>query len=146
MSIRPSGGYFFLRALATVIDFAFCGGFFFAYARYFGVETNDGYQVSGCGHVLALIAAWVAFFPLSEGIWGRTLGKWTCDLRVVDLNNRPVTMGQAATRRLLDPIDLFAFFGLVAYIAAKTTPLHQRLGDLVAKTQVVEESSIASTL
>ena len=139
MSVRPSRWYFHLRALAAVIDYAVFWGLFFAYARYFGVETDEGFQLSGCGHMLAVVAAWVVLVPLPEGIWGRTIGKWACDLRVAGLNNRRVTMGQAFTRRMLDPVDLLAFFGLVAYIVAKNTPLHQRLGDLVAKTQVVEE-------
>jgi uncharacterized RDD family membrane protein YckC len=140
MSVRPSRWYFLLRAGAALIDYAFFWGFFFAYARYFGVETDEGYQVSGCGHMFAIVAAWVVLFPLPEGIWGRTIGKWACDLRVAGLNNRPVTMGQAFARRMFDPVDLLTFFGLVAYIVARNTPLHQRVGDLVAKTQVVEEA------
>ncbi|MDP9194732.1 MAG: RDD family protein [Acidobacteriota bacterium] len=126
-------------------DYAVYAALYFAYVRYFGVETEEGFQVSGCGHVLALVAAWVVLMPLPEAFWGRTLGKWVCDLRVVGLNNRPVTIGQAFARRMLDPVDLLAFFGLVAYIVAKTNPLSQRLGDLVAKTRVVEEAAIAST-
>jgi len=59
---------------------------------------------------------------------------------VVGLNNQAVTMEQAFMRRMLDPVDLLSFFGLVAYIVAKTNPLGQRLGDLVAKTRVVEEA------
>lgn len=125
-----------------MIDYALYGALYFAYVRYFGAETDEGFQVSGCGHVLTLVAAWVAFIPLPEGIWGRTIGKWACDLRVVGLNNRPVTIGQAFARRMLDPVDLLAFFGLVAYIVAKTSPLNQRLGDLVAKTHVVEEATV----
>lgn len=141
MSVRPSRWYFLLRALAAVIDYAVFWFFFFAYARYFGVETDEGFQLSGCGHILTVVAAWVVLLPLPEGIWGRTLGKWVCDLRVAGPNNRPVTMGQAFTRHMFDPVDLLAFFGLVAYIVARSNPLHQRLGDLVAKTQVVEEAA-----
>jgi uncharacterized RDD family membrane protein YckC len=136
--------YFLLRAGATVGDYAVYWAFFFAYVRYFGAETEDGFRVSGCGHGLALVAAWVVLMPLPEAFWGRTFGKWACGLRVVGVDNRPVTIGQAFARRLLDPVDLLAFFGLVAYIVAKTNPLSQRLGDLVAKTRVVDEAEIAS--
>jgi uncharacterized RDD family membrane protein YckC len=145
MSVTPSRWYLSLRAAAAVGDYAVYWAFSFAYVHYFGAETEEGFQVSGCGHVLALVAAWVVFIPLPEAFWGRTFGKWACDLRVVGLNNRPATFGQAFARRMLDPVDLLAFFGLVAYIVARTNPLSQRLGDLVAKTRVVEEATIART-
>jgi uncharacterized RDD family membrane protein YckC len=122
-----------------VIDYVVFGVFFSAYVYYFGTETDGGYRVNGCGHVLVLFAAWVIWLPLPEFVLGKTLGKWACDLRVVDLDNDRITFGQAFVRRLLDVVDFGAFFGLVAFIVAKTNPLNQRLGDLVAKTRVVGE-------
>ena len=143
--LTPTRWYFFLRAIAAIGDYTLYGALYFAYVRYFGSETDEGYQVSGCVHMIPLVAAWVVLIPLPEAICGRTLGKWACDLRVMGMNNRRVTIGQAFARRMLDPVDLLAFFGLVAYIVAKTNPLRQRLGDLVAKTQVVDEAASVST-
>ena len=84
-------------------------------------------------------------FPLAEALWGRTFGKWACDLRVVALNGHPVATGQAFGRRVLDPVDLLVFFGLVAFIVSKTNPLSQRLGDLVARTRVVDYAADEAT-
>lgn len=138
---RPS---FKLRLTAAVIDYTIYGVFFFAYVRYFGSPTADGYQVSGCGYNLGLVTAWVLWLPLPEAVLGRTFGKWACDLRVVDLSGLKITAGQAFLRRLLDPIDFFTFFGLVGFIVAKATPLNQRVGDLVAKTRVVADAQTDS--
>lgn len=130
----------FLRSLACVIDYSLYWALCFAYVYRFGNETGDGYQVNGYGHVSLLFSAWLVWFPLSEFWFGKTFGKWTCDLRVVNVNGGPVSVGQSCLRRLLDPIDLGGLFGLVAFIVAKTNPLNQRVGDLVAKTRVIEES------
>jgi uncharacterized RDD family membrane protein YckC len=136
--------YFALRAFGAVSDYAIYGGFAFAYIRFFGTETEEGYRVEGCAHLLTLVLAWVTLGPLPEALFGRTFGKWVCDLRVVNQRGAPVTFGQAVVRRLLDPID-FSFFGLVAFIVATNNPASQRLGDLVAKTRVVEDVSPPET-
>jgi uncharacterized RDD family membrane protein YckC len=133
--------YFPLRAGAAVIDYTVCWTLYFGYLRYFGSDTADGYEVTGFGHLLVLLVVWVALFPVPEWLWGRTLGKWCCDLRVVDVNMRRVTLAKAVLRRLLDPVDL-QLFGIVAYVVARTNPLHQRVGDLVARTRVVEGAEL----
>jgi uncharacterized RDD family membrane protein YckC len=128
-----------LRAIAAALDYTIYGLIYFGYLRYFGSPTDEGYQVEGCGHLLALAGVWALWLPLPEAVFGRTFGKWACDLRVVSMNGGTVTAGQAFLRRLLDPVDLFFFFGLVGYIVAKTNPLNQRIGDLVAKSRVIAE-------
>jgi uncharacterized RDD family membrane protein YckC len=134
-----NGSYFFRRAVATIVDYGIFFAFTFAYVYQFGSETSEGYQVQGCGHFLALLFAWIVWLPLPEALFGRTLGKWGFDLRVMAADGRRASTSQSFLRRLLDPIDLLLFFGLVGYVVAKTNALHQRVGDLVAKTRVVDE-------
>jgi uncharacterized RDD family membrane protein YckC len=137
-SDSPHRGYFRWRALACAIDYGIFFAVCFAYIRIFGFETESGYQVQGCAHTLPLAVLWFALFPLPEAVFGRTLGKWGTDFRVVTLTNGPINIGQAIVRRLFDSIDL-SFFGLVGYLVAKSNPLNQRVGDLVAKTRVVPD-------
>jgi uncharacterized RDD family membrane protein YckC len=136
---RHTRWYFLLRVIAATLDYVIYFAIFFAYARYFGSPTDNGYQVQGCGHISVLAAAWVVWLPIAEAVFGRTFGKWACDLRVVNLNGGAITMGQAFLRHVLDPVDLFSFFGFVGYIVARTNPLNQRVGDLIAKTRVIAE-------
>jgi len=136
-SHRPGPSYFTLRTIAAAIDYAIVFALTFAYFRYFGTPTDEGYVLHGCTHLFAIPAMWVVLIPLPEGLFGRTFGKWACDLSVVDLYGRPITSEQAFLRRLLDPIDLLSMFGLVGFFVAKSNPLNQRLGDLVAKSRVI---------
>lgn len=133
-SLRP--GHFRWRALAAATDFIILFGGTLAYTRYFGVETDEGYQVEGCGHVLILLAFYLVWLPLPEALVGQTLGKRFAGLRVVNLTGGSVGFSQSVVRHLFDVVDLF-FFGLVGYVVAKSNPLHQRVGDLVAKTRVI---------
>jgi len=125
--------------IAATLDYVIYFAIFFVYARYFGSPTEEGYQVHGCGHISVLAVAWFVWLPIAEAVFGRTFGKWACDLRVVNLNGGPITTGQAVLRHVLDPVDFFSFFGLVGFIVAMTNPLKQRVGDLVARTRVIAE-------
>jgi uncharacterized RDD family membrane protein YckC len=128
-----------LRAAATLLDYGVLSALLFAYIRYFGEPLDDGgYQTSGCGHLLVVMVMWVAWLPLPEAVSGRTFGKWVCELRVVDAGGGRAALRQVLIRRLLDPLDL-SLFGLVGYVVAKNTPLAQRVGDLAAKTRVIQD-------
>jgi len=135
-SSRFGRRYFLRRSSAALIDYLIYFAFCTLYIYHFGSETGEGYQVQGCGHATVLLTVWIVCFPLPEAVFGRTLGKWGLDLRVLGIDGRRATAGQAFLRRAFDPIDLLPFFGIVAYIVAKTNAQHQRLGDLVAKTRV----------
>ena len=127
-----------LRAVAAAIDFVAFGAVSYAYIRYFGYATNDGYAVNGCGHFLVLFTAWLLWFPIPEAVRGQTVGKWACDLRVVNVSDGPVTFSQAFVRHLLDFVDI-SFLGLVGILVSRSTALNQRVGDLVARTKVIDD-------
>lgn len=107
------------------------------YVMYFG-EPNDegGYSVSGIKG-LPLLAFWFLYFPGMEATRGQTIGHMITGLKVVTLSGNSVSFGQAFKRRLLDAIDIFATFGLVAFITVKNSERNQRVGDIWAKTIVV---------
>jgi serine/threonine protein kinase len=50
---------------------------------------------------LAVWAVWVVYYGLPEGIWGASLGKLVCGLRVVGPDNNPPGFLRALTRALL---------------------------------------------
>jgi RDD family len=78
----------------------------------------------------------------SRELFSMTLGKLLCGLKVVCLKGKQITFSQSIQRNLLRLMDGFAFYlaYLVDFLVAKVTPLHQRLGDLWAKTLVVKAS------
>ncbi len=84
---------------------------------------------------LALVGLWLAYFPVAEARFGKTLGKHLLRLRVVQESGIAVTLGKAFIRRL-------PFYLKIAVIDALFTPFtekKQRAFDIVARTVVVHE-------
>ena len=83
----------------------------------------------------ACIAIILAYFPLLEGRFGRTLGKRLLGLRVLSEDGLPASYWQAILRRLSLFLELLP-------IEALFMPFHprkQRWFDILAKTVVVRE-------
>ena len=86
------------------------------------------------GFALALF-----YFPITEGLWGRSIGKLVSGTVVVDEKGRTPGIGKAALRtltRLLE-VNPFLLGGLPAGIVSMNTKGLQRIGDLWAGTYVV---------
>lgn len=71
-----------------------------------------------------------------EAYYGATLGHQGFYLRVLSLNRKNIGFKQALKRHLLDLIDFF--YGIPAIIVIKNSDRHQRIGDLWARTIVVD--------
>lgn len=78
----------------------------------------------------------------TETLWAQTLGKRVLDIRVVRVDGTKAGAGAVFVRTLLRIVDSIPGFYLVGLIAVLATgPRRQRLGDLAAKTRVVEGSA-----
>jgi len=86
---------------------------------------------------LAFAFASFVYYWVCEGLWGRTLGKRFCDLRVLRADGSPIGLGRALVRTLVRAVDVLPAFYLVGAVAVWLTPRDQRLGDLAAGTVVV---------
>ncbi len=104
----------------------------------FGEETPEGgYHTEGLKS-LPILIFWFLYFVLIEAYQGATLGHKALNLLVLNVADRKsITLTQAFKRHILDFIDIF-YFGIPAIIAIKNTDKKQRLGDLWAKTIVVD--------
>lgn len=136
------------RFIAALIDtaiklFVFIGFYIFLFG---------GTSLIGGGEVNAIGAA--AFFIVSFFIWfgydvlfetlasGRTPGKRWTGLRVVRIGGRPVGFVSSAIRNMVRIVDFLPSLYLVGMIAAISTRMNQRLGDLAAGTVVVREKPV----
>jgi len=85
--------------------------------------------------ILLATHAYYVYFESSAS--GQTPGKKALGLRVVDLNGQPITRTQALYREMIrwyvDGLFIFP-----AVIAIFSTPRRQRVGDILAKTMVIE--------
>lgn len=130
------------RAVATLIDYCVYLPFWFFYTSQFGtLDADGGFTVSGW-LVLPLLLSWFLYFPFIESLNGQTLGHRIVGLRVVRLNGKPITLTQSFKRRILDGFELIGTAGLIAFITAKNSNKHQRVGDIWARTIVIQEQSV----
>lgn len=85
-----------------------------------------------------LLAA-LAYFPLCEWRWGRTLGKVISGTIIVTADGQPPNLWQAIARTLLRVIEVNPFLlgGLPAGLVALSSKHRQRMGDAMAGTYVV---------
>lgn len=105
-------------------------------------EEGIGYSLNGLP-ALAMFLVGFFLWPISEGIWGQTIGKRLLNLKVVTDDFQPIGMGQAFGRFILGFLDYIFLIGL---IIAATNKQNKRIGDMAAKTIVVNTKTLESNL
>jgi len=83
----------------------------------------------------------VLYHAFSEGIYGASLGKVVCQLRVLQQDGQPSNMKGALIRNFGWLIDGL-FFGAVGWNSMVKSPLRQRYGDVWGKTIVIKAKDI----
>lgn len=136
------------RFIASLIDtsiklFVFIGFYIFLFG---GTSLIGGGEVNAIGAAVFYIVSFfiwfgydVAFETLASG---RTPGKRMTGLRVVRIGGRPVGFVSSAIRNMVRIVDFLPSLYLVGMIAAVSTRMNQRLGDLAAGTVVVREKPV----
>lgn len=92
------------------------------------------FKVSGFPAIV-LFGIGIYLTVFSEALEGQTIGKKLMSIKVVNLHGREIRTKQAFLRYIFGIIDLFFGIGIVVVILNSK---NQRLGDLIAKTLVVE--------
>ncbi|MFQ5684182.1 MAG: RDD family protein [Candidatus Binatia bacterium] len=105
-------GGFFRRTCAFFVDLLMLGlfSFFLFYVVYVGYSVGLAAHDQRLslnqfvGLLRILIPAWLllvsGYFVLFHGMEGKTVGKWLLGLRVIGVNQEPITYGQALVRWL----------------------------------------------
>lgn len=107
------------------------------YIMYFGQDNSEGGKTVSGLMALPIPIAWIIYFVVIEACYGATLAHQGLYLKVLTVDRNEIKWTQALKRHLLDPIDIL-FYGIPAIIAIKNSDKHQRLGDMWAKTIVVD--------
>ena len=126
------------RILAGLMDYAIIFTFTYVFAATYGEPNIDGgYTVEGLPMLIPM-GFWGIMIIGIEQLFGATLGNYLLDLKPISINGvqEELTIVQSFKRHLVDLIDMF-FFGLIGIMIIKNTEMNQRLGDLWAKTIVV---------
>jgi len=124
------------RLAASFIDFIIYYFVGVVLGLFFDTQNDSifSYHLEGVG---ALISFCFLFFlwPISEGLWGQTIGKRFLDLKVVGKKHQPINLGQAFGRFFMGIIDFFLLMGIIVALINKN---NQRIGDSAAGTFVVK--------
>jgi len=133
------------RFIAFVLDTAFLFGLFvlvdsWAFMRWGLVEGTELRLTTGSLLIAITMNAALLFLYgfLLEAAWGATLGKAMVGIKVAGAG-RPRSISNCALRNLLRIIDGLGFY-LVGTAVAACSAARQRVGDIYARTVVVEES------
>lgn len=78
---------------------------------------------------------------LAEALWGRSFGKMLFGLRVLNYDGTRVSVDRILLRNFLRLVDLLFYAPLLLIFL---TPMRQRIGDLAARTIVVQERQAPS--
>jgi uncharacterized RDD family membrane protein YckC len=99
------------------------------------VLGNERYQRT----MILWIPLCLAYYPLLEGLTGRTIGHRLAGITVVDSHGRIPGIAKASIRFLLRFVEVNPFLlgGLPAAVVVWCSRDHQRLGDMAAGTYVL---------
>lgn len=115
-----------------------------------------GWSLRGGGSSLAVVwttaifgllglLLFFGYFAIFEIFWnGQTPGKRVLGIRVVKDSGRPLTVAESIGRNLLRIVDQLPAFYAVGILAAVLNSRNKRLGDMLAGSIVVRESSLAA--
>ena len=105
-----------------------------------------GVVMPGASGGLLLIAHFLNewfYFVVCEGFFkGKTVGKHVFGLRVIQEQGHPMTFWSAMLRNLVRAAESFPLYG-PAFISMLCSRRFQRLGDLVARTVVIQERRVS---
>lgn len=94
--------------------------------------------------ILFYFLLYFGYFAFFEIIWnGQTPGKRKAGIRVIKDSGRPLTPAESIARNLMRIVDWLPFLYAVGIASAVLTKENKRLGDLVAGSLVVRESSFS---
>jgi uncharacterized RDD family membrane protein YckC len=126
------------RLVAFLIDYCIIFSFTILIMYYFGTSNEDGSTSVKGFPGLTPILFWFLWIIFPEQFYGSTLGNRLLSLKVISIKNpntTSLTFGQSFKRHFLDTFDVVYFIG---FILLKNTKYNQRLGDIWAKTIVID--------
>jgi len=125
------------RIIATLLDYTLFLLPTYMYIMVFGVDNEEGGKTVSGLMALPIPLFWFIYFVIIEAFYGGTLSHQGLNLKVLTLDRKDIEWTHALKRHLLDPIDIL-LYGIPAIITIKNSEKCQRLGDMWAKTIVVD--------
>lgn len=138
----PRSSDFFLRVMAYVLDAILLGPFIYFIIELASIGVDDGLPEPENPRFFLVVsiamAARFVYYVLMEWRFGWTVGKSILGMKVTEADGSRLTFKGALLRNLVRPIDtdLLPILGAGFILGTRR---RQRLGDLAARTVVVED-------
>ena len=134
--ITPISANIYKRIFAIIFDHLFINATLLAiYLKFFSRQTGP-IQLDTNVFIIFIVITFV-YFIFFEGLFGWTPGKKIFKLQVVSKNGHRASISSIILRNLLRPLDFTGCY-LLGFIFVTYTQYSQRVGDLLARTVVVE--------
>lgn len=134
-----------IRFVAQVIDGVIFSVIFWiaglGFASIYGGLTPTGFHLTGSPALqllVILLIIWLAYFTILEGLYGQTVGKKICKIKVIKENGEPCDLHASFIRNILRIVDGIGIY-LVGAILILRSNKKQRLGDRLARTVIVKK-------
>jgi uncharacterized RDD family membrane protein YckC len=110
--------------------------------RMIDAEGSITWELHGIPGFVAILIPWLFFFPFIESFnSGQTIGKALFRLKIVNDNFSKVSFSSSLIKHLFDLVDFFPMFGILGLLVTTNNKYRQRIGDLVAKTVVIDSNN-----
>lgn len=135
------------RWVACFIDYLICFALIIFTSYVFGVHSidedgNKSWELNGLPGFFAVMLPWMLRFPAIESFnGGQTIGKAIFRIKIVKEDGSKINFVSSFIKHLFDMVDYFPFLGIVGLMVSSNSKNKQRVGDLVAKTIVVDSRS-----
>lgn len=135
-----------IRLFAFILDSIFLTLFLILIMIMLTITQKYLFQIQIFDGLYAIFSTLVLWFgtAIAETFFnGRTLGKLLCGLRVLTLDGQPITGMQAFTRNVIRTADIA--LGPLTFVLMSLNNRFMRLGDIAARTIVVQENERVNT-
>lgn len=127
------------RIVAGFIDYTIVFVYTFAYIFAFGELDSDGEMGVTGNKTNPILIFWFVYLIGVEQWAGATLGNSIVGIKAISMTGNKLTWGQSIKRHLLGAFDFN--LSIITYIVIKNTEHRQRIGDIWAKSIVVNKIS-----
>ncbi len=132
--------YWLRRIPAYLVDFIIILLLLTGYTYLTGRLNKDGSMTLDHTYAkLEILLIAHAYYIIQEYFWNKTIGKRLVGLYVRRADGGKVTLKDVLIRNSTDTIELF-LFSFIALTAVLFSKKRQRLGDMLAKTVVIDKS------